>query len=330
MLACFESWHSACHCLLKVTGRSARWQNNNKRYAQVAEIHSLAYVGLGVSDLDRWQWFATEILGMQVAGRDEGSLSLRMDEYCQRFFLERNPIDDLLVAGWQFRSEAELEDYVAELREKGVAVEALGRDLLQRRMVEKAYSCVDPNGFAHEFFFGHRVVELSDSFRSAVLRGGFVTGDLGVGHILPFAKNGPETVAFYKDVLKLRVSDYIREEVRPGLVVDATFFHTATGRHHSIATAEAPTPKVLNHFMIQVEQMDDVGLAYDRAVKAGIPIILELGHHPNDKMFSFYAQTPSGFNFEMGWGGIVIDEAAWEVRSYSEMSDWGHKRNLVL
>ncbi|EXF93545.1 glyoxalase [Pseudomonas fluorescens HK44] len=296
----------------------------------MSEIHSLAYVGFGVSDLDQWQWLATDIIGMQVSRRDEQSMSLRMDEYCQRVFLEKNAIDDILVAGWQFRTEQQLDSYVAELREKGIQVEALSDELLCRRMVEKAYSCQDPNGFAHEFFFGHAEAGLNDVFRSKVLKGGFVTGDLGIGHILPFAKNGPETVTFYKDVLNLRVSDYIREEIKPGIVVDATFFHTATGRHHSIATAQAPMPKVLNHFMVQVERMDDVGLAYDRCVKAGIPIILELGHHPNDQTFSFYAQSPSGFNFEMGWGGLVIDEDHWEVKAFTKMSDWGHKRNIVL
>jgi 2,3-dihydroxybiphenyl 1,2-dioxygenase len=234
-----------------------------------------------------------------------------------------------LVAGWQFRTEHDLESYVAGLREKGVQVEALSEEILRRRMVEKAYSCQDPNGFAHEFFFGHAEAGLNDVFRSKVLKGGFVTGDLGIGHILPFAKNGPETVKFYKDVLNLRVSDYIREEIKPGIVVDATFFHTATGRHHSIATAQAPMPKVLNHFMVQVERMDDVGMAYDRCVKAGVPIVLELGHHPNDQTFSFYAQSPSGFNFEVGWGGLVIDENQWEVKAFTKMSDWGHKRNML-
>jgi 2,3-dihydroxybiphenyl 1,2-dioxygenase len=308
-------------------------EHNNKnkmRCRQVAEIHSLAYAGFGVSDLDKWQWLATDIIGMQVARRDEQGLTLRMDEYAQRFFLEKNPIDDILVAGWQLRSEQELESYVAELRDKGIAVEELSAELLQRRKVEKAYSCQDPNGFTHEFFYGHSEAGLNDVFRSKVLKGSFVTGDLGIGHILPFARNGPATVSFYKDVLKLRVSDYIREEVQPGMVVDATFFHTATGRHHSIATAQAPMPKVLNHFMVQVQNMDDVGMAYDRCVKAGIPIILELGHHPNDKTFSFYAQTPSGFNFEMGWGGVVIDDRQWEVKAFNKMSDWGHKRNIVL
>lgn len=296
----------------------------------MAEISALGYVGFGVSDLDAWQSFATNILGMQVGQRDANSMTLRMDEYCQRFFLEHNDIDDIIAAGWEFTSERELEDYVAELREKGIEVEPLRAEKCRRRHVEKAYTCRDPNGFAHEFFFGHGVAVLKDQFRSSVLKSRFVTGELGVGHILPFANqnNGPETIEFYKNVLKFRVSDYIRQEVQPGMTVEATFFHTKSGRHHSIATAQAPTPKVLNHFMIEAADIDDVGLAYDRAVAAGVPIVLELGHHPNDRMFSFYAQTPSGFNFEFGWGGIVIDED-WEVKTYNQMSDWGHKRNPV-
>lgn len=296
----------------------------------MAEITSLAYAGFGVSDLDKWQWFATDILGMQVSQRDAGGLSLRMDEYKQRFFLEENSCDDLLVAGWQLDCEDELEEFVAELREKGVEVSLLPAETLKRRMVEKAYSCSDPNGFNHEFFFGHSIALLQDPFRSTVLKGRFVTGELGIGHLLPFAKNGPETVRFYRDVLKLKVSDYIREEIMPGVTVDATFFHTKTGRHHSIATAQAPASKILNHFMVQSEDIDDVGQAYDRCIAAGVPIVLELGHHPNDRTFSFYAQTPSGFNFEFGWGGVVIDDAHWEVRSYSQLSDWGHKRNPVV
>lgn len=294
----------------------------------MAEISSLGYVGLGVSDLDAWESFATDILGMQIGHRDGTSMTLRMDEYLQRFFLEQSDKDDIIVAGWEFQTEKELEEFVSEVKDKGVAVRELSDNELRKRHVERAYSCEDPNGFAHEFFFGHGVARLDDRFRSKVLNSHFVTGDLGVGHILPFARNGAETLDFYKNILKFRVSDYIREEVAPGMLVDATFFHTKTGRHHSIATAEVPhAPKVLNHFMLEVAEIDDVGMAYDRVSKAGIPVALELGHHPNDKMFSFYAQTPSGFNFELGWGGVVIKEDEWEVKSYSQMSDWGHRRN---
>lgn len=296
----------------------------------MAEISNLGYVGLGVSSLDEWEEFATDILGMQVGHRTGDIMTLRMDEYLQRFLLVENGKDDIIFAGWEFATGVELEDYVAEIRDKGIEVRELSETERKLRHVEKAYVVQDPNGYAHEFFFGHEVALLKDQFRSRVLKSSFITGELGIGHILPFCKNQKETLDFYENILKFRLSDYIREEVAPGMLVDATFYHTKTGRHHSIATAEVPnSPKILNHFMLEVEDIDDVGLAYDRVVMAGIPVALELGHHPNDKMFSFYARTPSGFNFEMGWGGVVIDDDVWEVKSYNQMSDWGHKRNQI-
>jgi hypothetical protein len=49
-----------------------------------------------------------------------------------------------------------------------------------------------------------------------------------------------------------------------------------------------------------------------------------LGRHPNDEMFSFYGFTPSGFQFEFGWGGRLIDDADWTPKTYDRISDWGH------
>jgi catechol 2,3-dioxygenase-like lactoylglutathione lyase family enzyme len=145
--------------------------------------------------------------------------------------------------------------------------------------------------------------------------------------VLPVARDpgAQRSVHFYKDVLGLKVSDYIGQEMAPGMVVEATFFHAATGRHHSLATAHAPSPKRIHYIMLEVEQMNDVGLTYDRCVAAGVPIFSGLGRHPNDRMFSFYAQTPSGFGLKFGWGGLVIDDANWEIKRYSQLSDWGHK-----
>jgi 2,3-dihydroxybiphenyl 1,2-dioxygenase len=293
----------------------------------MAEISNLAYVGLGASDLDAWQGFAEDILGMQTGERSANILSLRMDDLPQRLFFERSASDDLTVAGWHFDTEAELEVFVAEAKDQGASITLLSKDIARQRKVEKVYACQDPNGYTHEFAFGFEQMPLTQAFRSKVLKSHFITGELGLGHILPMSKNGPATLRFYRDVLKLRLSDYIRQPMDNGFVVDAAFFHTKTGRHHSIATAEAPTPKILNHMMVQVADMDDVGLAYDRCAKAGLHFAAELGHHPNDQMFSFYVRTPSGWNMEFGWGGVVIDDKHWQVTSYSQMSDWGHKRN---
>lgn len=291
-------------------------------------ISNLGYAVFGVSDLAAWERFAVDLMGFQAGRREEGRLlALRMDDREQRILLERGD-DDLRAAGWEFDTEDDLLVFVASVRAKGVAVEACSAELARTRRVERLFSLSDPNGFQHELYFGPAVARAADGFRSSVLKGpGFRTGPLGLGHLLPRSNDYPATVKFYREVLGLKVSDYIREEIGPGMVADATFFHTATGRHHSIATAGFPSPKILNHLMVEVQDMDDVGLAYDRCVKAGCTITLELGHHPNDRMFSFYVRTPSGFAMELGWGGIVIDDASWQVITYDKMSDWGHKRN---
>jgi 2,3-dihydroxybiphenyl 1,2-dioxygenase len=293
-----------------------------------AEISNLGYVVLGVKDLGAWANFAQNIIGFQVKPLGVGnSLVLRMDERRQRIVLEENPADDILEAGWEFESAEALEHYVENLRARGTRIERAGPDDCSKRGVEGMYRCDDPNGFAHAFYFGPSIAPLNEPFYSTALSGdGFETGDLGVGHIVASAKDYKESVSFYQSVLGLRVSDYIRQEVAPGFVADVTFMHTKTGRHHSLATATLPGEKILSHLMVQVRDMNDVGLAYERCIAAGIPMFMHLGHHPNDKMFSFYVATPSGFALEVGYGGIVIDEGTWSVVTYSRLSDWGHKQ----
>lgn len=298
----------------------------------MAEISNLGYLVFGASDLDKWEEFAVGIAGMQVGNRDAGrSLALRMDEYEQRIVIEKDSQDDLAAAGWLFDTEADLEIYVHRLRDKGVKVAAGSAELAGNRRVEKLYHCEDPNGYRHEFAFGPVYAPLASPFRSSVLVSGFETGALGVGHFLAVARDYKESVAFYREMLGLKISDYIRQELAPGLVADAAFFHSRTGRHHSLATCFIPNaPKRLNHFMVQVNELDDVGLAYDRCQKAGVPVYMGIGHHPNDHMVSFYVLTPSGFAMEFGYGGLVIDDANWEVKSYSQLSDWGHHRGAAF
>ena len=81
-----------------------------------------------------------------------------------------------------------------------------------------------------------------------------------------------------------------------------------------------------HHLMIEVENVDDVGLAYDRVNEAGCPLAMTLGRHPNDEMTSFYVRTPSGFEIEFGAGGKLINmDEEWPVGQYDAMSIWGHK-----
>ena len=295
----------------------------------MAAISTLGYVCATASNLDAWETFAVDILGMQAVRRDaDSTLALRMDEYEQRILISQGSDDDMTAAGWKFDSAAALETYVAELATRGVHAEACPPEVLAARRVECAYACTDPDGIRHEFFYGPTYAPMSRPFRSSVLLGNFVTGALGVGHYVSAAKNYAATLKFHQAVLGLKVSDHIRAplETPMGTIpFEGTFFHAKAGRHHSFATAQIPFPKRIHHIMVEVSDFNDVGLAYDRCIAADVPIMMGLGHHPNDGMFSFYCVSPSGFAIEFGSGGLVIDDATWEVRTYSQLSDWGHR-----
>jgi 3,4-dihydroxy-9,10-secoandrosta-1,3,5(10)-triene-9,17-dione 4,5-dioxygenase len=48
----------------------------------------------------------------------------------------------------------------------------------------------------------------------------------------------------------------------------------------------------------------------------------------NDKMFSFYMQTPAGFMLEYGYDGIQPDWSNFETTNSAAPSYWGHEFNM--
>ncbi|MFI0366871.1 VOC family protein [Actinomadura sp. 1N219] len=82
--------------------------------------------------------------------------------------------------------------------------------------------------------------------------------------------------------------------------------------------------------MVEVTDVRDVGTAYDRCMDAGQPFEMTLGMHPNDHMFSFYVRTPAGFSVEYGWGGLLVDDDTWQVRTLDRLHSWGHRPPEVV
>ena len=286
-------------------------------------ISRLGYLGFEVSDLEAWERFAVEGLGLVVADRHaDGSLALRMDEQAQRIVLHPGARDDLAYAGFEVADEATLRELVQKLFAAGLAVDEGKPDTAAARRVEHLFQLEDPNGVPIELFCGPARSE--HPFRSEHVPSGFITGDEGIGHILVVAQDVDATERFDRELLGMRLSDRIEAELAPGVAVHATFLHS-NPRHHTVAFGALPLPGRIHHFMLEVSAMEDVGLAYDRCRDAGFSIANELGQHPNDRMFSFYAKTPSGFDVEIGCDGRKVDDATWEVQSYDRLSTWGHR-----
>ncbi len=283
-------------------------------------VAQLGYLGFEVKSLEAWERFAVGVLGLGVSRRGPGELAFRLDGHAHRLFVSEGPADDLSFLGWELDSDAHLDALTARLRERGVEVTDGDRALCEARAVRRLVRFVDPAGNPTELYVDPALA--TDPFRSELVRGGFVADGVGLGHLVLSTRSQAESRAFYEEVLGFRLSDRIVTEVY-GFHVDIVFMHT-NGRHHSVAFGDQQK-KRLHHFMLEARSIDDVGLALDRTRAAGLKIMQTLGRHPNDRMLSFYAKTPSGFQFELGWGGRTVDDATHDASvTYHQISEWGH------
>jgi 2,3-dihydroxybiphenyl 1,2-dioxygenase len=279
----------------------------------------LGYLAIEARDLDAWEAFAVGVLGLQAARRADGTLVLRCDDWAQRFVVSQGAADDVTTIGWEVDDAASLDAMMARLKAANVEVTPGTDDEARNRRVARLVKLVDPAGTPLEVFYGAE--RAAAPFQSPHLVSSFVTGKQGLGHCVVVATDLEQSKRFYCDLLGFKLSDRIVCEIY-GFPVDITFLH-ASARHHTVAIG-APPGKRIHHFMLEVASMDDVGLAFDRALRAGVRIIQTLGRHPNDRMFSFYGKTPSGFEFECGWGARTVDDATWVPTTYDHISEWGH------
>ncbi|WP_432992510.1 VOC family protein [Dactylosporangium sp. CA-233914] len=290
-------------------------------------IKALGYIGIGAKDLDAWQEFATEILGLQVVrGADlqnVETLFLRVDSRHHRIAV-RPGDDELTYVGWEVASEADLDAQVRDLEAAGVAVTEDPR-LAELRGVGRLVRLQDPAGFQLELFYSAAVVSAAFVSPTGVR---FVTedpkgNDLGLGHIVLVAPNLDEMLDFYLRVLDFKVSDYIT--FKP---IVLTFTHV-NPRHHSLAFGPAPEGRkpFINHFMLEVDDLDGVGRALDRVRAREISLTASLGRHTNDEMLSFYMRSPSGIGVEYGTSGKLIDDETWTVTNWDAAQFWGHDRS---
>ena len=140
-----------------------------------------------------------------------------------------------------------------------------------------------------------------------------------MGHAVLTVERLDDVAPFYTDVLGFQLSDYI---LRP---FNAYFFHV-NPRHHSLAFI-ATGKNGIHHLMVELCYLDDVGQAYDLALRQPETIGTTLGRHTNDQVTSFYSWSPSKFLVEYGWGGRSIDPQGWTPHERVDgPSLWGHDR----
>jgi len=287
----------------------------------------LGYVVIETQKFSDWRRFGRDAIGMHLDDGPSDVMRFRLDDNECRFLLQHGPAEDVTALGWHLHDHEAFDTVLARVKGHGVPITEGTDEEAALRGVERLVRFPGPNGLDQEVFTRART---GAAPLRMVTGGGFVTGAAGMGHVAITTRKPHQLRGYYDAVLDARLSDYIDETIS-GLKFKIRFLRV-NERHHTVAIAAVngvrlnPIRTRVQHLNIQVAELDDMVGASQRVKQLGFRMALGVGQHTNDKELSFYAMTPSGFEWEVGWNPIVVDEATWEPTTHQGISIWGHTR----
>lgn len=284
----------------------------------------LGYVVIETDKMSDWKRFGRDAIGMHLDEMAPDTVRFRLDDDACRVLLRRGPAEDVVALGWQLDGHPTFDEIRRRVADHGVpGVEGTDEEA-KLRGVERFLRFPGPNGLGQEIYTTARNAPLPLDIPGS----GFVTGAGGMGHVALTTKKPHHVRGYYHHVFDARLSDYIDETIS-AMKVKIRFLRV-NERHHSVAIASVnalpvnPIRTHVQHVNVQVATLDDMVGSYQRVRELGFEIALSVGQHTNDKELSYYAATPSGFEWEVGWNPIVVDEATWSPTTHQGISIWGH------
>jgi 3,4-dihydroxy-9,10-secoandrosta-1,3,5(10)-triene-9,17-dione 4,5-dioxygenase len=268
---------------------------------------------------------------MPVAGTHPGSLAFRIDDRPYRLELVPGATKGVDAVGFEVGDDHDLAEASRRLRAAGVDVDEASEAESRERLVSGLLRFVDPSGVHVELFHG----PILDHVRvQTPLVGRFVTGEMGMGHVVLGVDDLAASTELFREVLgfhrrnTMRVEQPMPDGTTSTLKMD---FLGCNPRHHTLGLVGVPFDGQIVHFMLEVGDLDDVGRALDRVHEGEVPISLTLGRHTNDHMVSFYVTSPDGYSVEIGWGGLQVgDTTSATTYEITRSSFWGHKRPAAV
>lgn len=287
----------------------------------------LGYLVVETQRLTDWRRFGADAVGLHVDEIAPGTTRFRLDDRACRFLLQRGPAEDVTALGWQVDDHETFDVILGRVTSRGLPVQEGTADECALRGVERLWRFPGPKGAATEIF----ATPVTSPDPLAMRNAAFVTGESGMGHVAITSKDVLGLHSYYGTLFDARLSDFILERIGP---VDLRIrFLRVNERHHSVAVAGVqrfavdPIRTVIQHVNVQVAELDDMVAAHERVKAEGFKMMWSVGQHPNDRSISFYCQTPSGFELEVGWSPLVVTEeleSTWEPTTYQGISLWGH------
>jgi 3,4-dihydroxy-9,10-secoandrosta-1,3,5(10)-triene-9,17-dione 4,5-dioxygenase len=286
-------------------------------------VRQLGYVHWSTNKFEEWRTFAIDVFGfMPVTGADPDSMYFRWDERPYRLIVTPADAPNLVAIGFEVADDLELAELATTLGDNGFAVSMGSEAEALEKKVTGFLHFTDPAGITIELFYG----PILDHVPVVTpLVSGFVTGDMGMGHIVIDSTDIKASQHLYRDLLGFHRRNTMRADLGDGKTV-SMHFYGCNPRHHTLAIWGDEIPGHMSHFMVEGKTIDDVGRALDRCADNNVKMESGLGRHTNDHMISFYCHTPDGAAAEFGYSGIRVEDASKETTyEITAPSFWGHR-----
>ena len=281
-----------------------------------ADLHDIRYVRIGSDDLDESVRFATQILGLELVGRERDAAYLRGDDRDHNIvYLKGRSAGHVL--GFEMKDMAALDAAAALFETAGVAVRYGTTEEREQRRVRGLVTIQDPTG---------NVIDLVARPAACGVRY-FGTRDAGINS---FSHVGLRTVDpkvdenFYTTLLNAKVSDWIDDAAL--LRIDEV--------HHKIALFPS-TYAGVQHVNFQVDSQDDIMRSFYFLQKNNVKIVFGPGRHPTSGASFLYFEGPDGIIYEYSSGVRLItaeDERTYVPRQFpraaSSFCMWGSEPDI--
>ena len=262
------------------------------------DLEDVAYCRLGTTDLAGAEWYAVNILGLEIAEHRKGATYFKSDNRAHTLcYFEGDPEDQ--ATGIELGRAEDLQLAASTLEKLGHDVHYGTRAQCDARLVREFIRFCDPTGNVIEFV----VRPESSAQRYHGTRDAGITGFSHVG----LCTTDPERdELFWTTVCNARVSDRIG---------DAPLMRLGT-IHHSIALF--PFHKAgIQHINHQVGSTDDIQRSFNFVTDNQVNVTFGPGRHPTSSAEFLYFTGPEGMTFEYSTGVCEIhDEPLWRDRQF--------------
>ncbi|WP_019546959.1 VOC family protein [Streptomyces sulphureus] len=276
--------------------------------APVARLRALRSVELRTTQFGAAADFYSEVWGLEVVETERGASWLRGTNE-QHHILQLTEADRTALGRISFAvaTPAEVDEAARRLLSRGI-VPVTGPGPLDQVGGGYGLRFADPEG---------RLIELSAETWAVPPRGREEALPVGVTHTVLNTADIDASVAFYRDVLGMRVSDWSEHQMA---------FLRCNADHHSIAFNQAEWAS-LNHVAYEMSSVDHFMRGLGRLRHHGVVPKWGPGRHgPGNNTFSYFTD-PSGLVCEYTSDVAQIVEDTWICRVWRrtpELSDlWG-------